>query len=147
MKKKVMKFYNSIVNFVKYNRQFCSYVLLSFLCTLYVRIYTTGSVWISASIIDLASILIIGAFGFFYKPQKQFTYFFIMLLILDIVCIVNAVYYDFYSSFASFSLLTALGQVGEVGDAVFAKMNILHFIYLLAPIFFFVVNRHLTNRD
>ena len=147
MKKKISKFYSSFIDFVKYNRQFCSYVVLSFLCTLYIRIYTTGSIWISASVIDLASILIIGSFGFFYKPQKQFNYYFVMLLLIDVVCIVNAVYYDFYSSFASFSLLTALGQVGEVGDAVFAKMNVLHFIYLLAPISFFAVNKHLTNRD
>lgn len=121
MKKKISKFYSSFIDFVKYNRQFCSYVVLSFLCTLYIRIYTTGSIWISASVIDLASILIIGSFGFFYKPQKQFNYYFVMLLLINVVCIVNAVYYDFYSSFASFSLLTALGQVGEVGDAVFAK--------------------------
>lgn len=147
MKKKISKFYSSFIDFVKYNRQFCSYVVLSFLCTLYIRIYTTGSIWISASVIDLASILIIGSFGFFYKPQKQFNYYFVMLLLIDVVCIVNAVYYDFYSSFASFSLLTALGQVGEVGDAVFAKMNVLHFIYLLAPVSFFAVNKHLTNRD
>lgn len=26
-------------------------------------------------------------------------------------------------------------------------MNVLHFIYLLAPISFFAVNKHLTNRD
>ena len=76
MKKKIRKFYNSLKNFVKYNKQFCSYIILSFLCTFYLRIYTTKAFWFSSFVVDLAAILIIGAFGFFYKPQKQFKYFF-----------------------------------------------------------------------
>ena len=111
MKKKISKFYSSFIDFVKYNRQFCSYVVLSFLCTLYIRIYTTGSIWISASVIDLASILIIGSFGFFYKPQKQFNYYFVMLLLIDVVCIVNAVYYDFYANgYEYIFMMTALND-------------------------------------
>lgn len=147
MKKKICKFYNSFINFVKYNKQFCSYVILSFLCTFYLRIYTTKAFWFSSFVVDLAAILIIGAFGFFYKPQKQFKYFFSCLVVLNIVCIVNSIYYDFYSSFASFSLLTALKQVGEVGDAVFAKVSIFQFLYLLSLLIFYIINRKLTNRD
>jgi lipoteichoic acid synthase len=115
---------------------------------MFIRYYTVGNPFaIKPFVFDFAISIIVGSFGFFKKPQKQFTYYLICLFILDIMCIVNAIYYEFYSSFASFSLLTCLGQVGEVGDAVFAKMAPIQFIYLLAPIILIIVHKLLNNKD
>ncbi len=148
MKLKLKKIINSPINFIKYNRQFCSYVVLSLLCCIIIRFYTLGGIFdLQPLFIDLALILTFGSFGFFYKPQKQFTFYLILLLIYTTMGIVNAVYYTFYNSFASFSLLTALGQVGEVGDAVFDKMRLVHFVYLLFPLMFILVHKRLKNRD
>ena len=63
------------------------------------------------------------------------------------MCIINAIYYEFYSSFASFSLIAALKQVGEVGNAVFAKMKLIQYIYLLAPLLFILYHKRLNNKD
>jgi lipoteichoic acid synthase len=148
MKKKIINIYKSFAKFIKYNKQFFSYVVLSLLCCILLRYYTIGNPTdIKPFLFELACILLIGSFGFFYKPQKQFGYYLGCLLVLDLVCIINSVYYDFYSSFASFSLITCLGQVGEVGGAVFAKFNIWQFSYLLSPIIFTFIHKHLKNRD
>src|SRR5574344_653779 len=148
MKNKLNKRFKAFLNFLQYNKQFCAYVILSLLCCIFLRFYTIGNPTdIKPFLFDLAMSLIIGAFCFFYKPQKQFTYLFTCLILLTIVCVVNSIYYRFYSSFASFSLIAALGQVGEVGNAVFAKMDVWQFLYLLAPTSFYLFNRKLTNRD
>src|SRR5574344_1264657 len=148
MKNKLNKRFKAFLNFLQYNKQFCAYVILSLLCCIFLRFYTIGNPTdIKPFLFDLAMSLIIGAFCFFYKPQKQFTYLFTCLILLIIVCVVNSIYYRFYSSFASFCLIAALGQVGEVGNAVFAKMDVWQFLYLLAPTSFYLFNRKLTNRD
>ena len=148
IKKVINKIGKSFISFVKYNRQYCSYVVLSLLCCLVIRFYTIGGIQkVQPFLIDLGFIVTLGSFGFFYKPQKQFGYYLILMIIYTTMGVVNAVYYTFYNSFASFSLLTTLGQVGEVGDAVFDKMRFIHFIYLLFPIMFIVIHKKLANKD
>ncbi|MDD2208409.1 MAG: LTA synthase family protein [Bacilli bacterium] len=148
MKQKLKSIVKSPINFIKYNRQFSSYVVLSLLCCLLLRFYTLGNIsnW-QPLLIDLAFIVVFGSFGFFYKPQKQFSYYLILMLIYTTMGVVNSIYYAFYNSYASFSLLTALGQVGEVGDAVFDKMKLVHFVYLIFPVMFIIVHKNLSNRD
>ncbi|MDD2505570.1 MAG: LTA synthase family protein [Bacilli bacterium] len=136
------------INFIKYNRQFCSYVVLSLLCCILLRYYTLGGINnLQPLFIDLGFILTFGSFGFFYKPQKQFTFYLILMLIYTTMGIVNTIYYEFYNSFASFSLLTTLGQVGEVGEAVFDKIYLIQFVYLLFPLIFILIHKRLANRD
>ncbi len=147
MKEYLMKIYNSFIYFIKNNKQYVSFVILSFLCALFLRIYTSGNISFNPLIFDICMPIIIGSFCFLIKPKKQFRYLFISLIVLSIICIINSIYYKFYSSFASFSLLASLGQVGEVEDAVFEKVRIIQFIYLLAPITFYIINKNLTNKD
>ncbi len=148
MQEKIKSFIDSLIHFFKYNRQFCSYVVLSLLCCILIRFYTLGGINnLQPLFIDLAFILTLGSFGFFYKPQKQFTYYFILMLIYTAMGVINSIYYTFYNSFVSFSLLTTLGQVGEVGDAVFDKIKLIHFIYLLFPMMFIIIHKKLANRD
>lgn len=145
---KVKTIFWSFLKYLRYNKLFSSYVILSLLCCLTLRLYTVGNFFdLKPLFFEFGIILFIGAFGYLSKPQKQFRYYLIWLIIYMIMGVVNTIYYKFYNSFASFSLLTALGQVGEVGDAVFAKMNLFQFIYILAPIIFYFINYQLNNRD
>jgi phosphoglycerol transferase MdoB-like AlkP superfamily enzyme len=114
--------------------------------TMLLRRFTIGHPFaIKPLICDLALIMIIGAFGYFIKPKKQFRYFFIWMAIITATCIVNSIYYVFYTSFASFSLLAEIRFVGEVGDSVIEKFKVKDFIYLLFPIFYYFINKHLKN--
>ena len=146
MKKKWLNFKKNFLNFIKYNKQYCSYVILSIFCCIVIRAVTVGNAFsIKPLVFDIATSLMIGSFAYYYKPKKQFTYLLVCLCVLSLVCIVNAIYYEWYSSFASFSLLTTLGQVKEVDDAIVAKLKVIHFIYLLAPIAFVYINKYLNN--
>lgn len=148
MKKKWLNFKKNFLNFIKYNIQYCSYVILSIFCCIVIRAVTVGNAFsIKPLVFDIATSLMIGSFAYYYKPKKQFTYLLVCLCVLSLVCIVNAIYYEWYNSFASFSLLTTLGQVKEVDDAIVAKLKVIHFIYLLAPIAFVYINKYLNNRD
>ena len=104
MKARLDKIIKSPINFIKYNRQFCSYVVLSLLCCLVIRFYTLGGILnFQPLFIDLAIIITLGSFGFFYKPQKQFGYYLTLMIIYTVMGVVNSIYYTFYNSFASFS--------------------------------------------
>ena len=49
-------------------------------------------------------------------------------------------------SFVSVSLLGTLSMLGEVSDSVTSKLELIYFIYLLAPIIMIIVNRVLTKK-
>ena len=139
---------NKIFSYIKHNRLFISYVLLCFINCFLVRYLTVGN-WYNQKtfFIDFGITLLFGSFAYLIKPNKQYNYLFTLVIINTAICIVNAIYYTFYSSYASFSLLSALGQVGEVDDALFEKLRILHFIYLIAPILFWYINKRLLKKD
>ena len=103
MKKYLLKIYNSFINYIKYNKQFCSYIILSCLCGLLLRINTSGNISFNPFVYDLATSILIGSFAYKFKPKKQFNYLIICLILLSIFCVINAIYYEFYSSYASFS--------------------------------------------
>ena len=148
MKKNINNTFKSFYYFIKYNKQFCVFVLLFLFCELFLRFTTVGNFFsIKPLFFEVSMPILIGSFTFLNKPKNQFGYLLGCLIVLNIVCIINAVYYEFYSSYASFSLITALKQVGDVGDAVFDKMYFIHFIYLLAPILFVLINKKLNNID
>ncbi|MDD4706431.1 MAG: LTA synthase family protein [Bacilli bacterium] len=148
MKKKITNIKKRIINFFKYNKQFCSYVILSLLICSLMKYYTIDQIFAWQSFfLDFALIIVLGSFGFFYKPQKQFTYYFILMLIFTIIGIINTMYYSFYNSFASFSLLATLKQVGEVGDAVYDKFALMQFIYLIFPALFIIIHKNLASKD
>ena len=142
------KFKNNAKNFVKYNRQFLSYTILTLISCTLVRIFTLGGLgdW-RGIFFDFSVIIILGSFAYLLKPRRQFAYFLTIMIIFTIMNIINGIYYDFFSSFVSFGLLATAGQTGEVTDAVFEKLKIVHFIYLLAPFIFVFINRYLKKKD
>ncbi len=148
MKKKISNLKHKIINFFKYNKQFCSYVILSLIICSLMKYNTIGQIFAPQSFfLDLALILVLGSFGFFYKPQKQFKYYFILMIVYTAMAVINTIYYSFYSSFASFSLLATISQIGEVGDAVYESFTIKQFIYILFPIIFIYIHKRLASID
>ena len=150
MKKKVVSFLKRlrkrISKYLSVNRLFLTFVVFSIIETVLVRNYTLGNTFaFKPFICDLALLILIGAFGYFIKPRKQFNYYFIWMLIVTVMCIVNSIYYVFYTSFASFSLLAELGLVGEVGDSLTEKFRIIDFIYFIFPVLFVFMHTKLKR--
>ena len=146
MKEKMLKVKNNIVKYISFNRLFLSYVILAMIETILIRNFTLKNTFaFKPFICDLAMVVMIGSFGYLFKPRKQFKYFFLCLMIITIMCVVNSVYYIFYTSFASFSLLVELGLVGEVGDSLTDRLRIIDFIYCLFPVIYFIINTKLKK--
>lgn len=148
--KKEIDYKKLIINIKKYlstNKLFLSYVILSIISCTLLRAFTIGSALsYKPFVVDLAIILVAGAFGYLVKPEKQFIYFFISLIIYTITNVCNAIYYTFYFSFATFGLLSSLGQAGEVTGSVLQKLELTHFIYIFIPIIFIIINKKLKTK-
>ena len=135
-------------NFFRYNVQFISFVILCLISCALLRHYTINKfIDFEATFFDFAVIVLLGSLAYLFKPRKQFWYFFSVMNVITLMNIINTVYYAFFTSFASFGLLASMGQTGEVTDAIFEKLKLVHFIYLLMPIIFVLINRFLTKRD
>ena len=148
MKKKISKFLKktrkNIAKYLSTNRLFLTYVIYGLIMTVILRKVTIGNLWdYKPFICDLAFLIIIGSFGYFFKPQKQFKYYFTWVFIIGLACVINSIYYTFYTSFASFSLIAELGLVGDVADSLTEKFRIIDFIYVLFPLLFFILHRKL----
>ena len=150
MKVKTVNFFKKLrKNIGKYlssNRLFLSYVVFAMIEVSLLRKYTLGIAFdLRPFACDLGLIILIGSFGYFFKPKKQFIYYLIWVLIFTLMCVVNSVYYLFYTSFASFSLLAELGLVGEVADSLYEKFRVVDFIYILFPFLFVLVHMKLRK--
>lgn len=150
MKKKVVnilkKIRKKVSKYLSSNRLFLTFVIFSLIETVLLRHFTLGNTWdYKPFICDMALLILIGAFGYFVKPKKQFNYYFIWMIIVTAMCVINSVYYVFYTSFASFSLLAELGIVGEVGDSVIEKFKFVDFIYLIFPFIYYIIHSKLKK--
>lgn len=138
----------NFLTFMRYNIQFISYVLLCLLSCMLLRNFTINKFWeVGGTFFDFSVIVLLGSFGFLLRPRRQFYYFFTVMWIITIMNIINTVYYAFFSSFVSFGLLASMGQTGEVTDAVFQKLKLVHFIYLLMPLIYYIIHRMLMRKD
>ncbi len=147
LKKMVIKFKDNAINYVKYNRLFLSYIVLSFMSCFLLRALTIGNPWdIKANLFDITVIMLLGSLAYFIKPKKQYRLYMSFMIFYTVLNIVNSVYYAFFNSFASFALLASMGQTAEVTDAVFEKLKLINFIYLLMPIIFAFINRYLKKK-
>lgn len=147
LKNNLIKLKDNLFNFIKYNRLFLSYVILSFISCFLLRALTIGNPWdIKANVFDITVIMLFGSLAYFIKPKKQYILFISLLCFYTILNIVNSVYYAFFNSFASFSLLASMGQTAEVTDAVFEKLKVINFVYLIMPIIFIFINKYLKKK-
>ncbi len=140
-----------ILQFIKYitsNRLFLSYVLFALIGSILIRAFTVGHPFDYHPImVDLALILIIGAFGYLIKPKKQFHYFFAWIIIYNIINIIGSIYYTFYESFPTIGLIASITQVGEVKDSLLNELRVVDFIYILFPVLFYYTHKVLGRQN
>lgn len=144
---KSLKFF--VKQFKKYistNVLFCSYVVISIIMSTTLRALTLGNLFaLRPFITDLAIIVVFGSFGYFIKPKKQFNYYFVLIIFTTLLCLINSIYYQFYLSYVSVTLINAVSQIQGVSGAIFEKLSILNFIYILGPITFVLINKKLKK--
>ncbi len=144
-----VKFKRDAKIYVNTNVLFISFVLSSVFNALLLRFFTVGNYFeLKPLLADFAVCLIIGAFGYFLKPKKQFKYFLGWSIFFTVLCIINSVYYTNYTSFASISLLSTTVQLFDVADAVVENiLEIKDFFYILQPIALLYINHNLKNNN
>ena len=70
-----------------------------------------------------------------------------MIILASLLSIGNTIYYDFYQSFISINLLGTAAMVSQVNDALWAKLHIVQFLYLLFPMCFIFVKRYFNKNN
>ncbi len=147
IKKNIIKLKDNAINYVKYNRLFLSYIILSFISCFLLRAFTIGNPWdIKANLFDITVIMLFGSLAYFIKPKKQYRLYLSFMIFYTILNIINSIYYAFFNSFASFALLASMGQTAEVTNAVFEKLKFTNFIYLIMPLIFILINKYLKKK-
>ena len=131
-----------IKDFIINNKIFLIFVLFCLLIGLILRYKTIGMpLYFKALVSDLVVVLFIGSFSYLIKEKTRFRYYLIWLIFFAALSIGNTIYYDFYKSYISINLLGTASMVGQVNDALWAKIHLHQFIYLLFPIAFIIINR------
>lgn len=122
--------------YLKTNRLFFTTVIGLLVNGMLLRFLTVSNYFSIKPIVgDLIILLIIGSFGYFFKPRKQFIYFLVVSIFFTAICVINSIYYTYYSSYASFSLFLTALQVVHVGDAVAENVfELKDLIYIWQPI-------------
>lgn len=152
IKNKINIIIKSITKFLKKyastNILFLSYVILSVLVGLSLRWATIGNKYIFKPIFcDIAVALLIGAFGYLFKPKYQFRYFFSWLFFAVALAISNTIYYQFFKSFISVNLISTASMIGEVNDSLFEKMHFYQFLYLIYLFIFIFIHKKLSKKN
>lgn len=139
---------NIVFRYASTNILFLSYVILCLLLGLVLRMMTVGFPLIGKAFIsDLTVILVIGGFGYLFKPKYQFSYFISWMLFFTLLAIGNTIYYEFYQSFLSINLISTASMLGAVDDSLFDKLHIYQFIYLIIPCIFVFIHSRLHKRN
>lgn len=146
IKLNLRKFRKKIVEYIATNRLFISYVIISTIGLLLIRNFTIGNMdEFKVFAIDFAMVLIIGSFGYLFKPKNQFKYYFSLILIFTALEVINSIYYTFYYSFASLGELATVGQTETVMDSIYEKLKITDLMYIIFPIIFYYIHKKLVK--
>lgn len=145
IKNVLVSFFSDLGKYAKTNILFFTFVITSLINATLLRAVTVKNTFdMSPILADLAVILLIGSFGYLFKPKNQFRYFITFSIIFTLICVVNSVYYNNYVSFASFSLLKSSTQLLGVTDAVVENvMELKDFMFLFQIVILIFVHRYL----
>lgn len=148
MKESLFIMIKKIINYFKENILFLTFVITSILNEFLLRAFSVKNYFeIKPLVADLAIILIVGSFGYFFKPKNRFKYYFTWGIIFTLVCIINSIYYNNFMSYASFSLLATSLQAASVTDAIIQNViEIKDFTYVFQLIILLVVNSTLKKK-
>ena len=140
---------SKILLYLKTNKLFFVFVLTSVGNATLLRFFTVKNYFeLKPLLADIGAVLLIGAFGYFFKPKNQFKYYFAWSIIFTFLCIINSMYYTNYMSYASVSLLETSLQVIDVGDAVVQMvMEIKDFCYIWQIVAMVFVHLYLKKRN
>ncbi len=147
MLSKVIDFSEKIKIYFRTNIIFTVFVIANVLNAWLLRYFTVGNVYDGWPLIaDLAIVLIVGSFGYFFKAQNQFKYFLFFTILFSILALVNSMYYRNFNSFASLSLLATSTQLIGVADAiVFDVMHLRDFSLIWPVIAMIFLNKNLQK--
>ena len=149
MKEKFKTIMSKIGLYMKTNKLFFVFVLTSVGNATLLRFLTVQNYFeIKPLLADIGAVLLIGAFGYFFKPKNQFKYYFTWSIIFTFLCIVNSMYYTNYMSYASVSLLATSLQVVDVGDAIVKQvMELKDFSYIWQIVAMIFVHLYLKKKN
>ena len=160
--KTIKKKISSNLKYVKENhiiKQYCennviflTFVLTCVLNSTLLRFFTMHTLEnylsVKAILADSAIIIIVGSFGYLFKPKNRFPYFLVMEIFFTAICVINSVYYTFYTSFASVSMLSLTQYLGDVGDAVVENViQLKDLVYVLGPIILLFVHMKMKKKN
>ena len=149
---KRLKTEHLISQYMKNNILFLTFVItavinstiLRFFCMHMVENYLS----VKAILADVTVAVLIGSFGYLFKPKNRFTYLIVANIFLTAICMINSVYYTFYTSFASVSMLSLTQYIGDVGDAVVENvLQLKDIVYIIGPIALTIVHLHLKKKN
>ena len=154
MKEKIFGFLKKIFNFNYKDYINTSILILFFVITnlinsSLVRFFTVKNYLdIKPVLADLAILLFIGVFAYFFKPKNRFKYFMTWSVFLTAICVIDSMYYTFFMSFSSVSLLATSLQVVDVGDALVKNVvQIKDLTYIWQPIGLIILHHFLKKRE
>ena len=148
MKSIVLNFREKFKKYYSTNILFLSYTLSSLVISSLLRCLTMGFVSDFRPILfDLIVILIVGSFGYLFKPTKQYKYFLTVSIIFTLICVINSIYYMFYTNYVTVSLIGTMSMFGKVSDSVTTRLSLEYFVYLIAPISLIFVNKYLVKKN
>ena len=136
---KYVKENHIIKQYCENNVIFLTFVITCVLNSTLLRFFTMHTLEnylsLKAILADSAVIIIVGSFGYLFKPKNRFPYFLVMEIFFTAICVINSIYYTFYTSFASLSMLSLTQYLGDVGDAVVENVvQLKDLVYVLGPI-------------
>ncbi len=131
------------------NMLFVIFVIITVANAWLLRYFTVGNIFDREPFIaDVATVLFIGAFGYFFKGQNRYRYFLFFTILFSILALVNAMYYRNFNSFTSISLIATSSQLIGVADAiVFDVMHFRDFSHLWPVAALIFAYKNLSNRD
>ena len=148
MKSIVLNFREKFKKYYSTNILFLSYTLSSLVISSLLRCLTMGFVSDFRPILfDLIVILIVGSFGYLFKPTKQYKYFLTVSIIFTLICVINSIYYMFYTNYVTVSLIGTMSMFGQVSNSVTTRLSLEYFVYLIAPISLIFVNKYLVKKN
>lgn len=153
MKQKIIDKSKNIIErtkkYISNNKLFLIFVITSVINATLLRFLTVKNyIDIRPIIADTAVVVILGSFGFLFKPNNRFKYYMVFTILFTAICVINSMYYTNFLSFTSISLLATSLQVVDVADAVVQNvMELKDFSYLWQILALIMANKAIKKKD
>lgn len=146
---KLKNIYDRTKIYISNNKLFLIFVVTSVINAFLLRLLTVKNYMDMRPILaDTAVVVILGSFGYLFKPKNCFKYYMALTILFTFICFVNSIYYTNFLSFISISLLATSLQVVDVADAVVQNvMELKDFSYLWQILALIMANKAIKKKD